>query len=165
MAAADDESDARKDVLRGRGQPAGVDVRLEMVDGDQGDSSGDADRFGGDQSDQQRSGQARGIGHGHGVEIGAGRCDRVVPETLARAREVLGFTEEQEAELRETAEKLAASVTQDLAPGKPKPVPSPAAKTASAPAAAAPSVAAKSAVPHHARLSLWRRLGRMFGGK
>jgi len=102
---------------------------------------------------------------GHGVEIGAGRCDRVVPETLARAREVLGFTEEQEAELRETAEKLAASVTQDLEPGKPKPVPSPAAKTASAPAAAAPSVAAKSAVPHHARLSLWRRLGRMFGGK
>jgi HD-like signal output (HDOD) protein len=102
---------------------------------------------------------------GHGVTIGAGRCDRVAPETLARAREVLGFTDEQEAELRETAEKLAASVTQDFAPGKPKPVHSAASKTASARAAAAPAVAAKPTAPHHARLSLWRRLRLMFRDK
>ncbi len=102
---------------------------------------------------------------GHGVTIGAGRCDRVAPETLARAREVLGFTDEQEAELRETAQKLSASVTQDFAPGKPKPVPSAASKTASAPVAAAPAVAAKPTPPHQARLPLWRRLGRVFGGK
>ncbi len=89
----------------------------------------------------------------------------MTPETLARAREVLGFTAEQEAELRETAEKLAASVTQDFAPGQQQAVAAVAPKTASAPAAAAPSVAAKSTAPHHARLSFWRRMGRMFGGK
>jgi len=104
---------------------------------------------------------------GHGVEIGAGRCDRVAPETLARAREVLGFTEEQEAELRETAQKLAASVTKDFTLGEQKPPPTAASNTAPpAPAAAPPDSAhAKPTAPHQARLSLWRRLGRIFGGK
>ncbi len=102
---------------------------------------------------------------GHGVEIGAGRCDRVAPETLARAREVLGFTDEQEAELRETAKKLAASVTKDFTLGEQKPVPSAAPKTASTAPPAAPAAAAKSHASHQARLSLWRRLGRVFGGK
>jgi len=104
---------------------------------------------------------------GHGVEIGAGRCDRVAPETLARAREVLGFTEEQEAELRETAQKLAASVTKDFTLGEQKPATSAASKTAAPPPGAVPPAAAlaKPAAPHQARLSLWRRIGRLFGGK
>jgi HD-like signal output (HDOD) protein len=102
---------------------------------------------------------------GHGVTIGAGHCDRVAPETLARAREALGFTDEQEAELRETAEKLAASVTKDFTLGEQNPVPSAASKTASAPAAAAPAAAAKPTAAHQARLSLWRRLGRIFARK
>jgi hypothetical protein len=86
---------------------------------------------------------------------------------LARAREVLGFTDEQEAELRETAQKLAASVTKDFTLGEQKPAPSAATKTAPTPAAAAPSVAthAKPVAPHQARLSLWRRLHRMLRGK
>jgi putative nucleotidyltransferase with HDIG domain len=104
---------------------------------------------------------------GHGVEIGAGRCDRVAPETLARAREVLGFTDEQEAELRETAQKLAASVTKDFTLGEQKPAPAAASKTAPPAAAAVPpaSAHAKPTAPHQARLSLWRRLGRAFRGK
>ena len=104
---------------------------------------------------------------GYGVKIGAGRCDRVAPETLARARELLRLTDEQEAELRETAEKLAASVTQDLAPGEQKPPPTAASKTAPPTPAAAPpaSAHAKPTAPHQARLSFWRRLGRVFGGK
>jgi hypothetical protein len=103
---------------------------------------------------------------GHGVEIGAGRCDRVAPETLARAREVLGFTDEQEAELRETAQKLAASVTKDFTLGEQKPPPTAASKTVPPPAAV-PSAAAlaKPTAPHQARLSFWRRMARLFGGK
>ncbi len=54
---------------------------------------------------------------GHAVTIGPGRCDLVSPTTLARAREALGLTAEQEAELRETGEKLATAVTQDFAAG------------------------------------------------
>ena len=99
---------------------------------------------------------------GHGVTIGAGRCDRSAPETVARARELLGFTAEQEAELRETAEKLADAVAQDLGAGQPKPVPAVSTKTTSAPAT---SVAAKFVATNHARLSLWRRLSRMLGGR
>ena len=99
---------------------------------------------------------------GSGVEIGAGRCDRVAPETLARAREVLGFTEEQEAELRETAKKLAASVTEDFTLGEQKPAAPAATKSvATAPAATPPPAAqAKHATPHQARLPFWRRLAR-----
>jgi hypothetical protein len=102
---------------------------------------------------------------GHAVTIGPGRCDLVSPATLARAREALGLTAEQEAELRETGEKLATAVTQDFASAQPQPVPAAATKTASAPAAAAPPVPAKSVAPRDARLSLWRRLGRMLWGK
>jgi HD-like signal output (HDOD) protein len=104
---------------------------------------------------------------GRGIEIGAGRCDRVSPETLARARQALGFSDGQEAELRETAEKLAASVMEDLAPAEQKPAPPPASKAASPPVVAAPSVTAgaKSSVSHQAKRSLWHRLRLIFGGK
>ena len=101
---------------------------------------------------------------GHGVRIGAGRCDRVLPETLARAREALGLTEQQEAELYETAEKLAVSVVENLAPAGQKPAPG---KTAPEPATAAPSAATnpKSSAPHQAKRSLWQRMWRFLGGK
>jgi putative nucleotidyltransferase with HDIG domain len=99
---------------------------------------------------------------GHGVEIGAGRCDRVAPATLARAREVLGFTDVQDAELRETAQRLATSVADDFTLGEQKPIPPAATKTASTAAPAPPSAAAKPTAPHQARISFWRRLGRIF---
>jgi hypothetical protein len=99
---------------------------------------------------------------GHGVEIGPGHCDRVAPENLARAREVLGFTDEQEAELRETAKILAASVAKDFTLGEQEPPPAPATQTAASAAAAKPPAAARPAAPQQARLSLWRRLRRWF---
>ena len=104
---------------------------------------------------------------GHGLLIGAGRCDQVSPETLARAREVLGFSEEQETELRETAEKLAASVVEEMAPTEQKPQTLTASKTASPAAApAVPAAAqAKSSVQRHAKRSLWQRMWRVLGGK
>jgi len=101
---------------------------------------------------------------GHGVEIGAGRCDRVSPETLARALEALGFTDAQEAELRETAEKLAASVIQDLS-SEQKPAAPAGSKTESTAAAPASAASPKSTAPHQARRSFWQRLRRVFGGR
>jgi putative nucleotidyltransferase with HDIG domain len=102
---------------------------------------------------------------GHGVQIGPGRCDRVSPENLARAREVLGFTDQQETELRETAKILAASVAKDFTLGEQKPLPSPATPTASSAAVATQPAAARPAAFHQARLSLWQRLRRSFRRK
>jgi putative nucleotidyltransferase with HDIG domain len=105
---------------------------------------------------------------GKGVQMGAGRCDRVWPEVLARAREVLHITEEDEAELRESGQKIVEAVSQSAGdhkkpaerePAKEKKSASPSPKPASA--ASAPAPASKV----QARLSFWQRLRRSWGGK
>lgn len=66
--AAGDQADTRKHVLSA-GQPASVDVGLKVIDGNQGQPAGRANRFGGDQTDQERAGQAGRVGDGHGIKI------------------------------------------------------------------------------------------------
>jgi len=101
---------------------------------------------------------------GQGVDIGPGRCDRVAPEILARAREVLNLTDEQEAELRETGKKLAAAVAQSMVPEAKKPAPAASARATSATASASAPAHGKAVAPQQARLSFWQRLRRWFGG-
>ena len=67
--AADDQADAGKHVAAAR-QPAGVDVGLQVIHGQQRQVAGDAQRLGRGQPDQQRPGQARRVGHGDRVEVG-----------------------------------------------------------------------------------------------
>jgi putative nucleotidyltransferase with HDIG domain len=100
---------------------------------------------------------------GHGVEIGPGSCDRVSPTTLAAAREALGFTDEQYAELCETGQKLALAVAGEFAPAEKRPEPPPPRKTAAP--NPEPPPAAKPVARQQARISLWSRLRRAFGGK
>src|SRR5262249_51623675 len=54
--AADDEPDAGEDVAA-RGQPAGVDVPLDVVDAHQRDAQGDRQHLGGAEPDQQSADQ------------------------------------------------------------------------------------------------------------
>lgn len=105
---------------------------------------------------------------GKGVQMGSGRCDRVWPEVLARAREVLQLTEEEGAELRESGQKLAEAVSKNMAedkraaerePVKEKKAGSPSAKPATNASAPAPVSKVQ------ARLSFWQRLRRSWGGK
>ena len=68
MSAADNHPHARKHVLAA-GDPAGVDVGMQMIDGHQRFAECDAERLGGDQTDQQRAGQSGRVGHGNRRQI------------------------------------------------------------------------------------------------
>jgi putative nucleotidyltransferase with HDIG domain len=106
---------------------------------------------------------------GKGVQMGAGRCDRVWPEVLARAKEVINLTEDEEAELREEAQKLAESVSQSMeavkkhgAPERTTVKEKQSASPRPKPAAPGPGAPAGKA---QARLSFWQRLRRSWGRK
>jgi putative nucleotidyltransferase with HDIG domain len=107
---------------------------------------------------------------GKGVQMGAGRCDRVWPEVMARAKEVLKLTEEEEAELREEARSLTESVSQNQDAEKKGPAERKSAKEkGAAPASPKSASSGPSAPPPggkaQARLSFWQRLRRSWGGK
>ncbi len=51
------------------GQPASVDMGLEVVDGQERNALCQANCLGGDESHEQGARQARGIGYGHGVDV------------------------------------------------------------------------------------------------
>jgi putative nucleotidyltransferase with HDIG domain len=103
---------------------------------------------------------------GKGVQMGAGRCDRVWPEALAQAKEALHITPEEETELRESAQNLAEAVSQNLG-GKATEREAVKEKKA-APPSPKPASATSASVPAgkvQARLSFWQRLKRSWGGK
>ena len=97
MAAADDQPHAGENVLT-RGQLAGVDMGLQMVDRHQRDAQGRRERFGRHHADQQRPGQPRRVGHGHGVQLlgldpGGGRAPSITGRIRSRcAREASSGT-------------------------------------------------------------------------
>jgi putative nucleotidyltransferase with HDIG domain len=103
---------------------------------------------------------------GKGVQMGAGRCDRVWPEVLSRAKEAIGFTEDDERELHEEALHLVESVSQNLGsekkPAERKTVNEKKTALPAKPASPAPSAPAGKV---QARLSFWQRLRRLWGGK
>ncbi len=106
---------------------------------------------------------------GKGVLMGAGRCDRVWPETLARAKEVLNLTESEESELREEARALAESVGQDMGDEKKASERKTVQEKKRAPTSPRTATSG-SGVPApvgkvQARLSFWQRLRRSWGGK
>ena len=68
VAAADDQAHARKHFFIA-GEPASVDVGLEVVDGQERNSPGQANCLGGYESHEQGAGQAGRIGNRHGIDV------------------------------------------------------------------------------------------------
>jgi hypothetical protein len=68
MPSADDQADAGKN-LATAGDPASVDMGVQVVDGQERFARGQAQRLGGDQPDQQRTSQSRRVCDGDSVQI------------------------------------------------------------------------------------------------
>ena len=65
-----DEGEAGGDLRVGILQPGGVDVALQVVYAEQGQTGGERQPLGGVDSDKQRAGETGAVGHGDAVEVG-----------------------------------------------------------------------------------------------
>ena len=65
-----------KDLLSG--QPVGVDVPFQVIDADQGQMTGQGDRFGGIDTHEERTGQSGTVGYGNRVDVVPTRCASVM---------------------------------------------------------------------------------------
>ena len=84
VAARDHQSQAGINVPVGIGELAGVEMALEMIDGDQGDLERQCQRLGGGQPDDQGTDQSGLRRHGDGAQVAG------VTPALRRASSIIG---------------------------------------------------------------------------